>query len=57
MRLQPEPQPLMPQIGAAVTLRPTATEVMQRWQDVGGVEGFSLEWMLDRMCASQEALP
>ena len=56
MRLQPDPQPLVPRIGPAVTPRPTATEVMQRWQEVGGVEGFSLEWMLDRMCTPKEAL-
>ncbi len=33
------------------------SETAQRWQDIGGIEGFSLEWMLDRARAPQEALP
>lgn len=33
-----------------------AAETAQRWQDVGGIEGISLEWMLDHARAPQEAL-
>ena len=50
MRLQtPDTQP------PAAPSRPSAAETAQRWQDVGGIEGISLEWMLDRTRAPQEA--
>ncbi|WP_165802890.1 hypothetical protein [Pelagivirga sediminicola] len=39
----------------ALPCRPGANEMVQRWQDVGGIEGVSLEWMLDRARAAQEA--
>ncbi len=32
------------------------SETAQHWQDIGGIEGFSLEWMLDRARPPQEAL-
>ncbi len=32
-------------------------ETAQRWQDIGGIEGVSLEWILDRARAPQEARP
>ena len=30
-------------------------EFVQRWHEDGGIEGTSLEWMLDRMRAPQES--
>lgn len=36
---------------------PSTVETAQRWHDVGGIEGVSLEWMLDRNRAPQEARP
>lgn len=35
--------------------RPGTAETVLRWQEVGGVEGVPLEWMLDRMRPAQEA--
>ena len=35
--------------------RPGAAEFVQRWYEDGGVEGATLEWLLDRMRPTQEA--
>lgn len=35
--------------------RPGVVETVLRWQEVGGIEGANLEWMLDRIRAPQEA--
>ncbi|WP_171054641.1 hypothetical protein [Roseovarius arcticus] len=55
------PAPLSPQqtapIPARSAARPGAAEFVQRWHEDGGIEGASLEWMLDRMRPTQEARP
>ncbi|WP_255013908.1 hypothetical protein [Roseovarius sp. M141] len=54
--MRPKTLPDQPQTAPSGTVRPCAAETAQRWQDVGGIEGFSLEWMLDRARAPQEAM-
>jgi len=37
--------------------RPAAAEIVQRWSEGGGIEdAAALEWMLDRVRPSREAL-
>ncbi len=54
--MRPHLLPQKPQNTPCGTECPCAAEAAQRWQDIGGIEGFSLEWMLDRARAPQEAL-
>lgn len=49
----PDPKPSSPT--APNGDRPSIAETVWRWQEVGGIEGASLEWMLDRVRAPQEA--
>jgi hypothetical protein len=53
-------RPQTPPIQASATTpylapRPGAAEIVQRWNEDGGIEGAALEWMLDRMRPPREA--
>ncbi|MFD0859833.1 hypothetical protein [Roseovarius aquimarinus] len=54
MQLQPAaaPSPARPDLAAS---RPERAELVQRWCDGCGLEGSSLEWMLDRTRTPREA--
>ena len=60
--MQSDPAPSSsPSVLSAETVRPSPrpnpAELVQRWCDEGGIEGTSLEWMLDRAHLSHEARP
>ncbi len=45
-----------PQIAFCGTSSSWAAETAQRWQEIGGIEGVSLEWMLDHTRVLREAM-
>ena len=50
-----QPLPQQPPAHYPAIPRPCAVEAAQRWQDTSSIEGFSLEWMLDRARLLREA--